>query len=133
VTVREARGLSAATYETIMLGDHRNAELRDFLEIAFHECIPILLSMEKWQDAFDDAERYIELFPGGKFLSDIRGYRTQARTKLATSGALGVTTDAAAEGSTNLEERIVVPEAETNASPAAAAPVTAVSNAPAVP
>lgn len=125
-TVKDARGLAAATYQTIMLGDHRNGELREYIEVAFHECIPLLLTMERWQDAYEDSGRYLELFPGGaKFASDIRGYRTQARVKLATTGALGaVAAAAAAGGDTNLEQIITVPDAVTNA-PAAtnAAPV----------
>lgn len=83
----DARGFAVATYQTLILtADPRDADVRRQIEIAYHECLPLLLELEKWQDALSDAGRFIEMFPRSEFLSDVRRYRTRARTRVATSG-----------------------------------------------
>ena len=72
----------------ITLADPRDPAVRKHIETAYYECLPLLLEMERWTDAFNDAEQYLSLFAStGRYVSDVRAYRTRARTKMMTSGS----------------------------------------------
>ncbi|MBL7114583.1 MAG: tetratricopeptide repeat protein [Kiritimatiellae bacterium] len=88
-TEKEARGFAVATYQMmITLADPRDPEVRKHIETAYHECLPLLLAMERWTDAFNDAEQYLSMFERtGRYVSDVRACRTRARTKMMTAGA----------------------------------------------
>jgi hypothetical protein len=53
--------------------------VRPHIEDAYLYCLPLLLEMERWDDALQDAERYVELFPNGKHVLKIRQYLSRAR------------------------------------------------------
>jgi tetratricopeptide (TPR) repeat protein len=88
-TEQEARGFAVATYQMmITLADPRDPAVRTHIGTAYHECLPLLLEMERWTDAFNDAEEYLSLFARtGLYVSDVRAYRTRARTKMMTAGS----------------------------------------------
>ena len=66
----------------------RDPAVRKHIETAYHECLPLLLEMERWTDAFNDAEQYLSIFERtGRYVSDVRAYRTRARTKMMTAGS----------------------------------------------
>lgn len=47
---------------------------------------PLLLDAGHYQAVVDDAEAYIDAFPKGRYLVDVRRARSKARTKLALTG-----------------------------------------------
>ena len=108
----------------IMLSDPGVAEVRPFIEDAMYECLPLLLETQRYSEVLEDADRFIELFPRSRYLSEMRGWRTEARTKLVAQGqaSLGMT-----PGGTNAPAGQAAPGADTNA------PAKADDAAPAVP
>jgi TolA-binding protein len=95
------RNDAVAAFQTlIMLGDAGDAKLRPHIEDAYRDCLPLLMDMGRYQDAFDDADRYLELFPSGRHVVAIRGIRSQARMKTA---AMGSAPDTGLEAETEMD------------------------------
>ncbi|MBC8453698.1 tetratricopeptide repeat protein [PVC group bacterium] len=70
----------AAYQGIIMFRDPKTEEgVGPHLEDAYVECLPLLLQVEKYNDAFQDAERYSKLFPRGKHALKVRQYLNKAR------------------------------------------------------
>jgi len=83
----EYRGEAITTLQGLMmLGDTSDADARPHIEDAFCICIPLLLEAGHYQAVLDDADGYVETFPKGDCLSEVRRARSKARTKLAVSG-----------------------------------------------
>lgn len=81
------RGEAVAAYQSLMMfGDPANMEVRPHIEAAFNECIPLLLEMNAFQDALEDCGKYMELFPRGKHVLNIRNYENRARIGLVSAG-----------------------------------------------
>jgi tetratricopeptide (TPR) repeat protein len=80
------RNDAVAAFQTLMmLGDAGDAQVRPHIEDAYRDCLPLLMEIGRYADAFADAERYLEQFPAGRHAVEIRGIRSQARMKLATA------------------------------------------------
>jgi hypothetical protein len=77
----------AAFQILMMTGDVADPKVAPHIETAFHECIPLMLDTERWKEALEDCERYVSLFPRGRYLPDIGAWMNKARNKLATQGA----------------------------------------------
>lgn len=77
------------TYQTIILLESPDdGAVRPFLEEAYHECTRLFLETKRWQDAFDDANAYLETFTArGKYALDIRSLRSRARAKLTITAS----------------------------------------------
>jgi hypothetical protein len=83
------RGEAVAAYQGLMMfGKADDPSVRPHMEDAFNECVPLLLQMKKPQDAMEDCDKYVELFPRGKWILNIRNYRNQAKIDLVSSGAV---------------------------------------------
>lgn len=83
--VKKAKGFAVATYQIIIsLADPRNPEVRKHIETSYAECIPLMIEIEKYAEAREDAKKYIELYPRGKHLSDVRKMLTRANIKMST-------------------------------------------------
>jgi len=130
-SIRKYRGDAIAAYQTLlMMSDLNNQEVRPFLEQAFFECLPLMMQLELYQDVFDDCGKYLETFPRGKYVNDIRGWRSSAKVKLASSG--GVATASTNAVDTVEEEDLGDPtDADTDTEPAATNAPAAGTNAPA--
>lgn len=72
------RRASGQYQKFIMSANVEDAEVLPFLEEAYARDIPISLSLELYDSAKEDCEKYISLFPKGKYLSKIMLYKTQA-------------------------------------------------------
>jgi len=84
----EYRQEAIAAYQTILLFENPDvAELRPYIEDAYHKCMPLMIEAETWDDIIEDAERYFDIFPQGKYPLDIRKWYNKARAKQAMSGA----------------------------------------------
>lgn len=84
---KEALDQAIVGYQTLILfGDDTDAEVRAFIEQAYAECLPLLLSAGRWRAAIEDCDAYFEKFPMGSRGADMRGWRNQARLKMITQG-----------------------------------------------
>lgn len=61
------------------------ADLAPHYERAFFRCVTLLGEVQRWADVQEEADRYLEMFPGGKFESEIRALRGAAQVKLAVA------------------------------------------------
>jgi tetratricopeptide (TPR) repeat protein len=74
------RNDAVAAYQiVIMFGNPNDKEVSPYIEDAYFYCLPLLLEMERWDDALQDAERYTVDFPKGKYTLKIRQYQNKAR------------------------------------------------------
>ena len=77
-----------AVFQTlILLGDSNSAEVRPHMEEAFRECLPLMLQIERWQDVIETGEQYLETYPNGRYVSEIRSAMSRAKVKTATTAA----------------------------------------------
>lgn len=78
-----------ATYQKlIMFGNTTESGVKNHIETAYHECMPLLLETERWQDVLDDADAYLREFRGGQYAREIRSLRGKAKVKLVSMGQL---------------------------------------------
>ncbi len=82
----------AAYQKLILFGNLQEKGVKQYVEMAYAESIPLMFSIERWQDVVDDCDGYVETFPNGKFLKEIRSYRSKAKVKLATGEGVTATT-----------------------------------------
>ena len=47
---------------------------------------PLLLEIEKWEDAFEDCGKYLESIPTGRYLKAARRWRNEAKVGLLRAG-----------------------------------------------
>ena len=74
------RNEAVAAYQTVIMFRNPGVEaVRPHIEDAYLYCLPLLLEMERWDDALQDAERYLDLFSNGKHVRKIRQYLSRAR------------------------------------------------------
>ena len=76
----------AAYQKLILFGDPDAVGVTKYIETAYAECIPLLLKTERWSDVVEDSDSYIEAFPGGKNIREVRSMRGKAKVKLAAKG-----------------------------------------------
>lgn len=76
------RRASSQYQKIIMSADITNAEILPILEEAYAHDIPISLKLELYEEAKADSEKYLSLFPKGKYLSKIMLYKAQAEQGL---------------------------------------------------
>lgn len=85
--VRKYKGQAVAAYQALFMQvDPANTELAPVLEVAYHECLPMMAEIKLWQDLLDDCNAYLESFPAGKWASEIRTLKNQAEIEVSTSG-----------------------------------------------
>ncbi len=77
----------AAFQAVMMLADGTDPQVRPHMEAAYAACIPLLLEIERWQDAVDDCDGYLETFPSGAHVNEVRSWRSKARAQLALAGS----------------------------------------------
>lgn len=75
----EYTGRASSQYQKIILSANiEDAEVLPVLEEALFRDIPISLKLGLFEEAKEDCEKYISLFPKGKYLSKIMLFKTQA-------------------------------------------------------
>lgn len=120
-----------ATYQSMVLFEDLNdAKMRPHLEEAFYRGMALFLQAERWQDLFNDATTYLATFPSGKYVLDVRQWRSRAQSRLAMQGAAPA---AAAPTAPSAPGGAVAPAPVNPApsAPAAAAPAPEAAPAPA--
>ena len=74
------RNDAVAAYQTVIMFRNVNDEgVGSHVEDAYLYCLPLLLDMERWDDALQDADRYINDFPNGGHMLKIRQFQSKAR------------------------------------------------------
>jgi tetratricopeptide (TPR) repeat protein len=98
--VRKYKGQAIAAYQSLLMSsDPANVILRPVLEEAYHECLPLMVEIKRWQDVSDDCNAYLAAFPNGKHAIDIRNLKNQASIEISTGG--GAKTPATEPASTS--------------------------------
>lgn len=76
----ETRGKAIVAFQAMIMSmDPGNAALANALEKAYFYCLPLLLEHKKYKDAEEDCERYLSLFPDGRYKTDVQNWLNQAR------------------------------------------------------
>lgn len=78
--VGETRGKAIVAFQVLIMNlNPGDSELANVLEKAYAYCLPLLLEHKKYRDAEEDCQKYLELFPNGRWVSDVRNWLNQAR------------------------------------------------------
>ena len=76
----ETRGKAIVAFQLIIMNiDPGNAALAATLEKAYFHCLPLLLEHKKFKDAEEDSERYLSLFPDGRYKTDVQNWLNQSK------------------------------------------------------
>ncbi len=87
---REYKDEAIAAFQAVILfRDPMEPQTRPSVEDAYVECLPLLLETERFNDAFEDAEKYLNLYPQGKHVLAVRQYQTKARVSGGSSTSTG--------------------------------------------
>jgi TolA-binding protein len=98
----EYRNDAVAAYQTvIMFRNPNDEEVAPHMQDAYVYCLPLLLEMERFDDALQDATRYLSDFPNGKHTLKVRQYQSRARVG---GGGLETETEDETGPETELEE-----------------------------
>ncbi len=79
----ESRGKAIIAYMSII--DRINpgdAELAQFLEQAYYAFVPLLLKHKAYDQAVEDCQAYLKLFPEGRYKTDVQSWMNQAKIEL---------------------------------------------------
>ncbi|MGI5869685.1 MAG: hypothetical protein ACOX9C_09625 [Kiritimatiellia bacterium] len=84
-------GEAQAHYQQFaMTADPQDAQIQPALERAFRQSIKLLLEMKTYRDGTpvyedvkNDCERYLQLFPAGRYVADVRGFLTEAEVSIS--------------------------------------------------
>ena len=79
----ETRGKAIVAYMSII--DRINpgdASLAPYLERAYYAFVPLLLKHEAYEQAVEDCQAYLKLFPEGRYKTDIQSWMNQAKIEL---------------------------------------------------
>ncbi len=86
---------SIASYQKLILfGNPEKAGVTKHIETAYAECIPLLLATERWSDVVEDCDSYMDTFPNGNNIREVRSLRSKAKVKLAATGNFSSETSA---------------------------------------
>ncbi|MEI7947001.1 MAG: tetratricopeptide repeat protein [bacterium] len=111
VAVRKYKGQAIAAYQSLLMSsDPANVIIRPVLEDAYHECLPLLADIKRWQDLVDDCNAYLDAFPNGKYATDIRNLKNQASIEISTGG--GAKTPATEPAPASLSKPVQPPAAK---------------------
>ena len=100
----ESRGKALISYQAFIDStDPANLALAPLVETAYFESIPLLLEHRKWLMAAENCETYLQIFPRGRYLGEMRSWLNQARIEMGTKpgGAATATGTPAAPAGTS--------------------------------
>ncbi len=76
----ETRGKAIVAFQVMIMNiNPGNVSLAGVLEKAYYYCLPLLLEHKKYQDAAEDCLKYLEIFPNGRWTTDVRNWLNQAK------------------------------------------------------
>lgn len=68
-------------------GDLEDKNVAKWLEVAIREAIPIMVDLQRWEEAEDACAKYVKLFPTGKYSSEIRELRNKVNAEKAKAAS----------------------------------------------
>jgi tetratricopeptide (TPR) repeat protein len=81
----ESRGKAIVAYMSLIDRiDPGNADLAPYLEKAYFAFIPMLLEHKAFEQAIEDCQIYLKLFPEGRYKTDVQNWKNQAEIELPT-------------------------------------------------
>ncbi|MFO7871635.1 MAG: tetratricopeptide repeat protein [Kiritimatiellia bacterium] len=85
---RKKFGRAIGAYQTlIMFGDYGNPKVRPRIEEACYKCIPLLMELEKWADALEVCNTYLDKFKtSGKYVLEVQRWRNRAKVRAVMEG-----------------------------------------------
>lgn len=93
------------SYQSILLmTDLNKPEFRPHIETTFYECVPLMVETKRYQEVANDVDKYLELFPTGKWRVEMQSWRNKAQIALMSEGK---TIKKGVEESTIDDEKIV--------------------------
>ncbi len=76
----DTRGKAIVAFQVMIMNiNPGNVSLAGVLEKAYYYCLPLLLEHKKYRDAEEDCLKYLELFPNGRWTTDVRNWLNQAK------------------------------------------------------
>lgn len=76
----ETRGKAIVAFQVMIMNiNPGNVNLAATLEKAYFYCLPLLLEHKKFADAAEDGETYLNIFPNGRWRTDVQNWLNQAR------------------------------------------------------
>lgn len=83
----EYRGKALISYQVFIDSIRPNDVLRlPLVEVAFYECVPLLIAHGQWDLVSDNCNDYLRRFPKGKFASQFNAWKNQAKIELGDTG-----------------------------------------------
>lgn len=82
----DSDGALASTQRIVLLVDPAAAATRAIFEEALYVSIDLLGQKERWMDVIANGDQYIELFPSGQWINEVRRWRTKAAVNTAEEG-----------------------------------------------
>lgn len=74
------RNEAVAAYQTVMMfRDASNPKLAPHIQTAYGQCVPLMAELGRWSDVMQDATTYLENFPNGRYVNEMRKAQTDAR------------------------------------------------------
>jgi len=83
---QESRGQAITAFQTmIMRLDPTVPALAALLEEAYHEALPLMVEMKRFEDVAEDAQKYVDTFPQGRYLTDVRNWLSRAKIEAGST------------------------------------------------
>ena len=82
----KTRGKAITAFQTLMMRlQPSTPALGETLEAAYHEAIPLMMELKIWPEIVSDGEKYLSMFPTGRYATDIRNWVNQAKIEVNSS------------------------------------------------
>ena len=75
----DTRGKAIVMFQGLIFSiNPKNEKLVPVLESAYFKCLPLMLEHKKFKEAADDCTTYLQLFPEGRYRTDVQNWLNQA-------------------------------------------------------
>ncbi|NLF23364.1 MAG: tetratricopeptide repeat protein [Lentisphaerae bacterium] len=82
----DSRGRAIISYQAFIDStDPSNLALAPLVETAYFESVPLLLEHKRWRFAAENCEAYLNSFPRGRYITQMRTWLNQAHIEMGTS------------------------------------------------
>ncbi|MDD5706319.1 MAG: tetratricopeptide repeat protein [Kiritimatiellae bacterium] len=95
----DSRGQAVISYQAFIDStDPANLALAPLVETAYAESVPLLLELRNWRMAAENCDTYLQTFPRGRFVAEMRAWQIQAQIELGNKAPEGAKPAAAGAG-----------------------------------
>ncbi len=76
----DTRGKAIVMFQGLIFSiNTKNEKLAPVLESAYFKCLPLMLEHKKYKETEDDCNSYLQLFPEGRYRTDVQNWLNQAK------------------------------------------------------